>query len=91
MLVLSRRVGQSIHLGDDIIITVKSIDKDTVSLSFEAPDSLNIVRSEIRGKFSAEEIAARRELKKKAVEPAEEVKVGFVGQSLLNLTKGAKQ
>ena len=39
MLVLTRKVGQRVFIGEDIVVTVTRIDKDkdTVSLGFDAP------------------------------------------------------
>ena len=46
MLVLSRRAGQSIRIGDDIRIhIVKTGDK--VRIGIDAPRSVNVVRTEL--------------------------------------------
>lgn len=47
MLVLSRKTGESIMLGDDIEIVVVSVDKDTVRLGISAPKAVGIYRKEI--------------------------------------------
>ncbi len=47
MLVLTRKLNQSITLGDDMKITVLSIDGDRVSLGVEAPRAVRIFRSEL--------------------------------------------
>jgi len=47
MLTLSRRVGESIHIGDDITLTVSQISGKQVKLSLEAPAHLPIYRREI--------------------------------------------
>lgn len=44
MLVLSRKEGESIHIGDDIVITVVELRSDKVRLGFDAPKSVNIIR-----------------------------------------------
>ena len=48
-LVLTRHPMQSIHIGDDIVVTVVSIDMDrkTVRIAIEAPRSVAIVREEL--------------------------------------------
>jgi carbon storage regulator len=48
MLVLSRNPGESIHIGDNIIITVLSIKNNQVRLGLEAPKDVQILRSELR-------------------------------------------
>lgn len=47
MLVLSRKVGQSICLGDDIEIVVNAIHGNRIQLGFIAPNSVAIRRSEL--------------------------------------------
>jgi len=47
MLVLSRKLNQSIIIGDEIRIVVVSIDRDTVKLGIEAPRSVPVHRSEV--------------------------------------------
>jgi carbon storage regulator len=48
MLVLTRRSGQRIVLGDNIILTVVSISGRRVQLGIEAPPEINIVREELK-------------------------------------------
>ncbi len=47
MLVLSRKVNQSIMIGDDIRLVVVAVDRDQVKIGIEAPRSVSIHRSEI--------------------------------------------
>lgn len=47
MLVLSRRVLESIKIGDNIEITILEINRNQVRIGIEAPKSVNIVRSEL--------------------------------------------
>jgi carbon storage regulator len=47
MLVLSRREGESLVIGDDIIVTIERINGKRVSVSVRAPDEVNIVRGEL--------------------------------------------
>lgn len=48
MLVLSRKVGEKIYINDSIAVTVVRLDGNRVSLGFEAPDNVRIMRSELR-------------------------------------------
>ena len=48
MLVLSRKVGEKILIGDDIQITVVRVCQNTVRIGVEAPRSFQIVREEIK-------------------------------------------
>lgn len=47
MLVLTRKTGQSIVIGDQIVVRVISIDGNTVRLGIEAPRELPVYRREI--------------------------------------------
>ena len=47
MLVLSRRAGQSLLLGNDIKVHVLQINGNQVRIGLEAPKTVNIVRSEL--------------------------------------------
>jgi carbon storage regulator len=47
MLVLSRKINQSIIIGDEIRIVVVGMERDQVKLGIEAPRTVTIHRSEI--------------------------------------------
>lgn len=47
MLSITRRPGQRIVIGDDIVVEVTEISGSTVRLSIEAPRSVPIYREEI--------------------------------------------
>ena len=47
MLVLSRKSGERILIGDDVSITVVRIGPNSVRIGIEAPKSMNIVREEL--------------------------------------------
>ncbi len=47
MLVLSRKKGESILIGDEIELTVLSVDGDTIKLGIKAPKQVDIIRKEI--------------------------------------------
>jgi carbon storage regulator len=47
MLVLSRRLNQSIMIGNDIEITVIDIKGDQIRLGIKAPRSVSVHRSEV--------------------------------------------
>jgi len=47
MLSLTRRVGETIHIGDEIIVTVAAVTGKQVKLNIEAPRELAIYRREI--------------------------------------------
>jgi len=47
MLVLSRKVGERIRIGDHIKVTVVRVAQNTVRLGIEAPPDLMVVREEL--------------------------------------------
>lgn len=47
MLVLSRKVGQEIVIGDNVRITVTKVSGNRVTLGIEAPDHVRILRGEL--------------------------------------------
>lgn len=47
MLVLSRKTGERIMIGDQVTITVVRIGPNNVRIGIEAPRDMNIVREEL--------------------------------------------
>lgn len=47
MLVLSRRVGESVVVGDDVTITVLEVRGDVVRVGIDAPRSVAVHRAEL--------------------------------------------
>ena len=47
MLVLTRKVGEQIQIGDDITITVTRVDVNTVKIGIVAPSAMTVLREEL--------------------------------------------
>lgn len=47
MLILSRKLDESIIIGDNIEVKIVSIEKGMVKLGIEAPSDISILRSEL--------------------------------------------
>lgn len=47
MLVVTRKKGQSLLIGDDIEISIVGIEKGTVKLAINAPKEMTILRKEL--------------------------------------------
>ena len=58
MLVLTRKLGESIRIGDDIVVKVVDLDSRHVKLGIEAPRSVSVNRQEIYERIQKENLAA---------------------------------
>ena len=47
MLVLSRKLGEKIVIGDNILVTVVKVDRNQVRIGIEAPPDVLVYREEI--------------------------------------------
>ena len=48
MLVISRRVGEAVHIGNDVVLRVTRLDHDgNVRLAIDAPREVRILREEL--------------------------------------------
>lgn len=64
MLVLSRRAGESVILGEDITVTVLEVRGDVVRVGIDAPRSLKVHRAEL--------LAQLEESNREAASPSED-------------------
>lgn len=53
MLVLSRKIGERIWIGEDISVTIVRITGGGVRLGIEAPQELPVVREELKQRLDA--------------------------------------
>jgi carbon storage regulator len=49
MLVLSRKVGERIHVGDNIVLEIRRIAGNRVTVALDAPRDVRILRGELEG------------------------------------------
>ena len=64
MLVLSRKVGERIHVGENVVLEIRRIAGNRVTLALDAPRHVRILRGEL-------EVAAR-EFRPPTAEPQEQ-------------------
>jgi carbon storage regulator len=57
MLVLSRKLGEKILIGDSIVLTVVKIDRNQIRLGIEAPSDVAIYREEIAPTREADKVS----------------------------------
>ena len=61
MLVLTRRVGETVMIGDDVIITVLGVKGNQVRVGINAPRNVGVHREEIYERIKREQRQAARE------------------------------
>jgi carbon storage regulator len=69
VLVLTRKVGEAIVIGDDVTVTVLEVRGDVVRLGIDAPRSIRVHRHEVLAQISEQNLAAA------AVDPAAAARV----------------
>lgn len=58
MLVLTRKLGESIRIGDSIVVKIVDLDGRHVKLGIEAPKDVTVNREEIYERIQKENLAA---------------------------------
>ncbi|WP_407307284.1 carbon storage regulator CsrA [Desulfosporosinus sp. SB140] len=54
MLALTRKVGERIVIGDNIVVTVVNIKGDSIRVTIDAPKEIKVYRGEIYDAIAAE-------------------------------------
>jgi carbon storage regulator len=54
MLILTRRVGETVMIGDDVTVTVLSVKGNQIRLGINAPQSVPVHREEIYARIMQE-------------------------------------
>ncbi len=72
MLILSRRESESVHLGDDIVLTIVRVSGEKVRIGIVAPPHIKVLRNELEVDAGAlvplESLVAQPEAKSAAPE-----------------------
>jgi carbon storage regulator len=58
MLVLTRKVGESIRIGDDIEVVVTSVEQNKVKIGIRSPRHIPVYREELYQKIQADNLEA---------------------------------
>ena len=60
MLILTRKLGEQITIGDDIIVTLLEVRGSQVKLGIDAPESISIHRQEIFERIRRENLRSSK-------------------------------
>lgn len=61
MLVLRRKIGESVIIGNDIQVQILGIEGDQIKLGFIAPKEVQVLRQELYQEIVAENMAAKEQ------------------------------
>lgn len=79
MLVVSRRINESIHIGQDIVIAVLEIRGKRVKIGVQAPRDVQVDRTEVYNRKKSEHSADQAAAESSDAQDAEEQMTGGVG------------
>lgn len=60
MLILTRRVGEILHVGDDVTVTVLGVKGNQVRIGVNAPKDVSVHREEIYQRIQREKDANKK-------------------------------
>lgn len=76
MLILTRRIGESLNIGDEIKITLLGIKGNQVRIGIDAPKHVEVHREEIYDKIKRETRKANRKMSDEVLDQASRILSG---------------
>jgi len=58
MLILGRKTGESVIIGDNIVVTILAVDGDRIKVGIDAPAEVRILRQELYESVKEENLRA---------------------------------
>lgn len=80
MLVLRRKVGESIMIGEGIEIKIIAVQGDQVKIGIEAPQTVSVNRKEIYEAIQAENLQAKEGMEKINVDQLKKLGLSIAAQ-----------
>jgi carbon storage regulator len=80
MLILSRKIEESIKIGDSITIKVLGIHEGQVKIGIEAPKDVKVFRSELYDLIQTENVQASKSEKRSVSEAASVLRKNKINQ-----------
>ncbi len=65
MLVLGRKVNESIIIADNVVVTVLAVDGERVKIGIDAPSDISILRQELYDAVKEENLRAMKAAQKR--------------------------
>ena len=82
MLVLGRKTNESLVIGDDIVITILAVDRDSVKIGVKAPKEIRILREELfQALQEQEKILSHLNKEAKDIKPFEDLRALLIEQT----------
>lgn len=69
MLILTRRIGESICIGDDVTVRILGVSGNQIRIGVDAPKSVEVHRDEIYDKIQEEKGRPPRDVGMKSFKP----------------------
>ena len=57
MLILTRRIGEVVRIGDDVTVTILDVKRNQIRIGIDAPREVSVHREEVYNRIQSEQVA----------------------------------